>query len=182
MNAKMNGNPMFGIGYGEASGVEELLLVGRKYCARHLGAVPKLTRAQVERLGGVFPREPVQPVSKPKKLPPRPKQLKKYEFVSPEERAEIVALYAGGNGVRVLEIAKRMKRPAPSIRSVLKAAKVYQVNPRFGVVREKVLAAFDAGVPVDEIGAQVGTCQAYVRTVLCEAGRLERRKAEGRAA
>ena len=149
MNAKINGKPMFGIGYGEASGVEELLLVGRKYCARHLGAVPKLTRAQVERLGGVFPREPVQPVSKPKKLPPRPKQLKKYEFVSPEERAEIVALYAGGNGVRVLEIAKRMKRPAPSIRSVLKAAKVYQVNPRFGVVREKVLAALESAALPD---------------------------------
>lgn len=43
------------IAYGEASSIAETLKIGELYCTRHLCAVPKLTRAEVIRAGGVFP-------------------------------------------------------------------------------------------------------------------------------
>ena len=43
------------ISYGEQSGVSGILSIGANYCARHLRQVPRLTREEVKKLGGIFP-------------------------------------------------------------------------------------------------------------------------------
>ncbi len=57
------------IAYGEPSSIRETLLVGSRYCSRHLKQVPRMTKAEVVRAGGVFPGPTSQrPVGRPKKI------------------------------------------------------------------------------------------------------------------
>lgn len=56
------------IAYGEPSSIGEMLKIGERYCTRHLCAIPKLTRAEVIRAGGVFPpARPPSVVGRPRK-------------------------------------------------------------------------------------------------------------------
>lgn len=178
MTCKMNGHAM-SIGYGDSSSIGATLNIGGRYLGRHLRQVPRLTRAEVERLGGLFPSAPAiipdKPVKEPAKAP-RWKQLGSgaYRFVGAVERARIVELYRGGMAVN--RIAEEVKRTPQCIRNTLRRAGEYTPDARYGATRARILEAYKPGLSIAEIASQAKTIPSYVATVLVEAGTIQRRK------
>ena len=149
----MNGHAM-SIGYGEAGTASDTLAIGRNYCHRHLARIPQLSRAQMIRLGCVFPAQSeARPLTE---ADYRNKDGKTYprRAITAQERAEVVALYAAGNDAK--EIGKRLKRWPVVIRKILREAGIDLRARAVVSKRSKALAMLAAGEQPHDVAWKLG--------------------------
>ena len=171
MSCTMNGHHM-AIGYGEAGTVSDTLDIGRNYCHRHLGRIPRLSREQMIRLGCVFP--PKSP-----KLPDRPKKATHGERprpITPDDVARILAGYEAGKSVTAIAIS--VHRATSAVRRVL--IESGRDPGRFGnrsPMRLQVVALFHSGKSPREIAAATGATLGYVRNIAANLRRARKEAA-----
>lgn len=161
MSDTMNGHAM-SISYGEPSRIGDMLAVGERYCQRHLKEIPRLTREEVIRCGGVFP-PPAPLIAQPKKRKVDPAE-RKVRPITSYDRARIVAGWADGKGKPLAVIGREIGRAAACVRRVLRQ-EGYETSAHAGhphPYRERVVEMIKAGATVAEVVAATGARREYV--------------------